>query len=106
MTSGELRVVDEEGEDVPCDGQTLGEVVVRGGVVMKGYYADPEATARAFAGGWFHTGDAAVMHADHYIEIRDRFKDIIISGDQIISSIEVEEVLMRHPAGMRRPRWD
>lgn len=98
LTSGELRVIDEEGDEVPCDGETLGEVVVRGGVVMKGYYADPEATARAFAGGWFHTGDAAVMHADRHIEIRDRFKDIIISGDQIVSSIEVEQALMRHPA--------
>lgn len=98
ITSGELRVVDEEGQDVPCDGSTVGEIVVRGGVVMKGYYRDPEATARAFANGWFHTGDAAVMHADGYVEIRDRFKDIIISGDEVVSSIEVEDVLMRHPA--------
>lgn len=98
LTSGELRVVDEEGQDVPCDGQSLGEIVVRGAVVMKGYYRDPEATARAFAGGWFHTGDAAVMHADGSVEIRDRFKDIIISGDELISSIEVENALVRHPA--------
>lgn len=98
LTTGELRVVDEEGQDVPSDGSTLGEIVVRGGVVMKGYFSDPEASARAFAGGWFHTGDAAVMHADGAIEIRDRFKDMIISGDQLISSLEVEDALLRHPA--------
>jgi fatty-acyl-CoA synthase len=98
LTSGELRVVDEEGQDVPRDGQSLGEIVVRGAVVMKGYYRDPEASARAFAGGWFHTGDAAVMHADGSVEICDRFKDIIISGDELISSIEVEHALQRHPA--------
>ena len=98
LTSGELRVVDEEGQDVPRDGQSLGEIVVRGGIVMRGYYRDPEASARAFAGGWFHTGDAAVMHADGGVEIRDRFKDIIISGDDMISSIEVEHALLRHPA--------
>lgn len=98
LTSGELRVVDEEGQDVLADGETLGEIVVRGGGVMKAYYRDPEASARAFAGGWFHTGDAAVMCADGAIEIRDRFKDIIISGDQLISSIEVEGALMRHVA--------
>lgn len=98
LTTGVLRVVDEEGQDVPQDGSTLGEIVVRGPGVMKGYYRDPQATARAFAGGWFHTGDAAVMHADGSIEIRDRFKDIIISGDELISSVEIEEALMRHPA--------
>ncbi len=98
ITSGELRVVDEEGQEVPWDGATLGEIVVRGGTVMKGYFREPEASARAFAGGWFHTGDAAVMHPDGTIEIRDRFKDIIICGDELISSIEVEEILSRHPA--------
>lgn len=98
ITSGEIRVMDEEGQEVPWDGATLGEIVVRGGIVMRGYYREPEASARAFAGGWFHTGDAAVMHPDGTIEIRDRFKDIVISGDELISTIEVEEALSRHPA--------
>jgi len=71
---------------------------VRGNVVMKGYYNDPEATAQAFRGGWMHTGDAAVMHPDRYVEIRDRFKDVIISGGENISSVEVEGVLLRHTA--------
>jgi fatty-acyl-CoA synthase len=98
ITSGELRVVDEQGREVPYDGKTLGEIVARGNVVMKGYYNDPAATAEALKGGWFHTGDAAVVHADGYVEIRDRFKDVIISGGENISSIEVEGVLLRHPA--------
>ena len=98
ITSGELRVVDDDGREVPHDGQTLGEIVVRGNVVMKGYYNDPEATAEAMRGGWFHTGDAAVVHPDGYIEIRDRFKDVIISGGENISSVEVEGALLRHPA--------
>ena len=98
ITSGELRVVDPDGNDVPCDGQTLGEIVARGNVVMQGYYNDPEATARALQGGWFHTGDAAVVHPDSYVEIRDRFKDVIISGGENISSVEVEGVLLGHPA--------
>jgi fatty-acyl-CoA synthase len=95
-----VRVVDENMQDVPCDGQTLGEVVMRGNIVMKGYYAQPEATAEAFRGGWFHSGDLAVMHADSYIELRDRQKDIIISGGENISTIEVEQVIARHPAVM------
>jgi len=98
ITSGELRVVDEQLRDVPRDGKTVGEVVARGNTVMKGYFNDPEATAQAFAGGWFHSGDAAVVHPDGYIEIRDRFKDVIISGGENISSIEVEGALLRHPA--------
>ena len=98
ITSGELRVVDSDGNDVPWDGRTLGEIVVRGNVVMQGYYNDPEATAAAFAGGWFHSGDAAVVHPDGYVEIRDRFKDVIISGGENISSVEVEGVLLGHPA--------
>jgi len=98
FSSGELRVVDGAGREVPHDGLTVGEIVVRGNVVMKGYFNDPEATARAFAGGWFHTGDAAVVHADGYVEIRDRIKDIIISGGENISSVEVEAALLRHPA--------
>jgi fatty-acyl-CoA synthase len=98
MTSGELRVVDADLRDVPKDGATVGEIVARGNVVMRGYYNDPEATEQAFAGGWFHSGDAAVVHPDGYIEIRDRFKDVIISGGENISSIEVEGALLRHPA--------
>jgi fatty-acyl-CoA synthase len=93
-----VRVVDEEMRDVPADGETMGEVVMRGNNVMKGYYNDPEATTTAFRGGWFHSGDVAVMHPDGYIELRDRSKDIIISGGENISSIEVERVLYRHDA--------
>jgi fatty-acyl-CoA synthase len=98
LTSGELRVVDEEMRDVRRDGATIGEIVVRGNVVMKGYYNDPEATERAFAGGYFHSGDAAVVHPDGYVDIRDRLKDVIISGGENISSVEVEGVLLRHPS--------
>jgi fatty-acyl-CoA synthase len=98
ITSGELSVFDEDGHEVPWDAQTLGEIVVRGNVVMQGYYNDPEATAKAFAGGWFHTGDGAVIHPDGYVEVRDRIKDVIISGGENISSVEVEGVLLRHPA--------
>jgi fatty-acyl-CoA synthase len=92
-----LLVVDPEGQEVPHDAHTLGEIVVRGNVVMEGYYNDPQATASAIQDGWFHTGDAAVVHADGYVEIRDRFKDVIISGGENISSVEVEGVLLRHP---------
>jgi fatty-acyl-CoA synthase len=98
ITSGELRVVDEKGNEVPADGETLGEITVRGNVVMQGYYHDPEATERAMGDGWFHTGDAAVVHPDGYLEIRDRIKDVIISGGENISSIEVEGALLRHPS--------
>jgi acyl-CoA synthetase (AMP-forming)/AMP-acid ligase II len=112
LTSGELRVVDERGREVPADGKALGEIVVRGNVVMKGYYNDPEATERAMGDGWFHTGDAAVVHPDGYVEIRDRIKDVIISGGENISSVEVEGALLRHPAiqevaivGMPDERW-
>jgi fatty-acyl-CoA synthase len=98
ITSGELRVVDPDGGEVPADAQTVGEIVVRGNVVMEGYYQDPEATERAMGDGWFHTGDAAVLHPDGYAEIRDRLKDVIISGGENISSVEVEGVLLRHPA--------
>jgi fatty-acyl-CoA synthase len=112
ITSGELRVVDEHMQDVPKDGRTMGEIVARGNVVMQGYYNDPAASAAAFSGGWFHSGDGAVVHADGYIEIRDRFKDVIISGGENISSIEVEAALLRHPAvleaavvGMPHPTW-
>ena len=90
----------------------MGEIVVRGNVVMEGYYNDPEATERAMGDGWFHTGDAAVVHPDGYVEIRDRLKDVIISGGENISSVEVEGVLLRHPAvqeaaivGLPDERW-
>src|ERR1700728_777022 len=83
---------------VPADGQTMGEVFLRGNVVMKGYLKNAKATDAAFAGGWFHTGDLGVMHPDGYVELKDRSKDIIISGGENISTIEVEGVLYRHPA--------
>ncbi len=112
LTSGELGVVDEAGREVPHDGVTLGEIVVRGNAVMKGYYRDPEATAKVMGGGWFHTGDVAVVHESGYAEIRDRLKDVIISGGENISSVEVEGVLLRHPAvqevaivGLPHDRW-
>jgi acyl-CoA synthetase (AMP-forming)/AMP-acid ligase II len=98
LIADDVRVVDPDLRDVPADGQTMGEVLMRGNNVMKGYYNDPDATARAFRGGWFHSGDLAVMHPDGYIELRDRSKDIIISGGENISSIEVEQALYRHPA--------
>ena len=93
-----LRVVDENLNDVPADGETSGEIVMRGNNVMKGYFEDSEATRKAFAGGWFHSGDVGVMHPDGYIELRDRKKDIIISGGENISTIEVEHALVKHPA--------
>lgn len=92
-----LRVVDEDMRDVPQDGESMGEVVMQGDAVMKGYYKDVEATAEAFRGGWFHSGDLAVWHPDGYIELQDRSKDIIISGGENISSQEVEKVIMEHP---------
>jgi fatty-acyl-CoA synthase len=85
-------------QPVPQDGTTLGEIFMRGNTVMKGYLKNPEATAEAFRGGWFHTGDLAVWHADGYVEIKDRLKDIIISGGENISTIEVEDTLYKHPA--------
>ena len=98
ITSGELRSSTTTACEVPHDGSTLGEIIVRGNVVMAGYYNDPEATAAAMRDGWFHSGDAAVVHPDGYVEIRDRLKDVIISGGENISSVEVEGVLLRHPA--------
>ena len=88
----------DEMRETPADGQTMGEIVFRGNIVMKGYLKNPAATEAAFAGGWFHTGDLAVMEPDRYVKIRDRSKDIIISGGENISSLEVEEALYRHPA--------
>ena len=112
VASGELRVVDDEGNEVPKDGETLGEIIVRGNVVMSGYYNDPEATNSAIRKGWFYSGDAAVVHPDGYAEIRDRFKDVIISGGENISSVEVEGCLLHHPAvqevavvGMPHEKW-
>ncbi len=98
VVSDEVRVVDDEMQDTPFDGQTLGEVIMRGNNVMKGYFRQPEATEQAFKAGWFHSGDLAVRHPDGYIELRDRKKDIIISGGENISTIEVEQTIARHPA--------
>jgi fatty-acyl-CoA synthase len=107
-----VRVVGQEMNDVPRDGATMGEVVMRGNNVMSGYFNDEAATAKAFAGGWFHSGDLAVWHPDGNIELRDRGKDIIISGGENISSIEVEQAICAHPAvlecaviGIPHPHW-
>ena len=97
VTADRVRVVDDDMRDVRADGETMGEVVMRGNNVMKGYFEDEAATAEAFRGGWFHSGDLGVMHPDGYVELRDRAKDIIISGGENVSSIEVERVLVRHP---------
>ncbi|WP_067468890.1 long-chain-fatty-acid--CoA ligase [Actinomadura macra] len=93
-----LRVVDDDMDDVPADGETLGEIVMRGNNVMKGYHRADEATANAFRGGWFHSGDLGVRHPDGYVELRDRSKDIIISGGENISTVEVERAIDSHPA--------
>jgi acyl-CoA synthetase (AMP-forming)/AMP-acid ligase II len=98
IVSERLRVVDRDMRDVPRDGETLGEVVMRGNNVMLGYYRDEEATGKAFAGGWFHSGDLAVLHPDGYVELRDRLKDVVISGGENIATIEVEQALTAHPA--------
>jgi acyl-CoA synthetase (AMP-forming)/AMP-acid ligase II len=97
-TADLVRVVDEDMRDVPRDGATMGEVVMRGNNVMAGYFANEEATREAFRGGWFHSGDLAVWHPDDAIELRDRGKDVIISGGENISSIEVEQAICAHPA--------
>jgi fatty-acyl-CoA synthase len=97
-TADLVRVVDDEMRDVPRDGATMGEVVMRGNNVMAGYFADDDATQAAFRGGWFHSGDLAVWHPDDAIELRDRGKDVIISGGENISSIEVEQTICAHPA--------
>ncbi len=85
-------------QPVPADGETMGEVMFRGNIGMKGYLKNPKATEEAFAGGWFHSGDLGVMHPDGYVQLKDRSKDIIISGGENISSIEVEDALYKHPA--------
>jgi fatty-acyl-CoA synthase len=112
VSSDLVRVVDEQMNDVPLDGQAMGEVVMRGNNVMSGYFNDEAATGKAFAGGWFHSGDLAVWHPDGNIELRDRGKDIIISGGENISSIEVEQAITAHPAvlecavvGIPHPHW-
>ena len=102
LHAGAVRVVavgtGDELVDVPADGRTIGEIVMRGNNVMQGYFRNPEATAKAFAGGWFHSGDLGVMHPDGYIELRDRAKDIIVSGGENISTVEVEQAIVSHPA--------
>jgi fatty-acyl-CoA synthase len=107
-----MRVVDQDMRDVPRDGQTMGEVVMRGNNVMSGYFQQPDATEKAFEGDWFHSGDLAVWHPDGYIELKDRAKDIIISGGENISTQEVEKVIMEHPGvlevcviGVPDSRW-
>ena len=107
-----IRVVDEKWSTCPRDGRTMGEIVMRGNNVMVGYFDDPEATEKAFRGGWFHSGDLGVQHSDGYIELRDRAKDIIISGGENISTIEIEHALESHPAvlevaviGMPDEKW-
>jgi fatty-acyl-CoA synthase len=106
------RVVDSSMNDVPADGETMGEIVMRGNNVMTGYLGDEEATADAFEGGWFHSGDVGVMHSDGYVQLLDRAKDVIISGGENISSVEVEQALLRHGAvadvavvGIPDPKW-
>ncbi|MDQ3236446.1 MAG: acyl--CoA ligase family protein [Actinomycetota bacterium] len=99
-TADLVRVVDENMQDVERDGETMGEIVMHGNMVAKGYFDNEEATEEAFKGGWYHSGDVAVWHPDGYVEIRDRDKDIIVSGGENISTIEVEQVVSRHPAVM------
>ena len=96
IVTEQIRVVDDEMRDVPRDGRTMGEIVMRGNNVMLGYYRDPEATHAAFRGGWFHSGDLGVLHTDGYVEVRDRLKDVIISGGENIATVEVEQVLSAH----------
>lgn len=112
LQNAQLAVVDPTGKQLPADGKSEGEVVIRGNGVMAGYYKNPDATEEAFAGGWFHTGDLGVQHPDGYIQLMDRLKDIIISGGENISSIEVEGILHAHPAvsdaavvGIPDERW-
>jgi acyl-CoA synthetase (AMP-forming)/AMP-acid ligase II len=106
------RVVDADMKDVPADGITMGEIVMRGNNVMKGYFADEQATADAFEGGWFHSGDLGVMHPDGYVQLLDRAKDVVISGGENISTVEIEQALLRHEAvadvavvAMPDPKW-
>ena len=110
--SDPVRVVDEHMNDVPRDGRTMGEILMRGNSVMKGYFNDEEGTEKAFRGGWLHSGDLGVQHSDGYVELRDRAKDIIISGGENISTVEIEHALESHPAvlaaaviGVPDPKW-
>jgi len=96
----DITAVDEADRQIPMDGKTQGEIVIRGNSVMKGYLKNPAATAKAFAGGWLHSGDIAIQHPDGYLQITDRAKDMIISGGENVSSVEVEGALMHHPAVM------
>ena len=116
ISADRMRVVelrdDDVLTDVPRDGTTMGEIIMRGNNVMKGYLNAPEATAEAFRGGWFHTGDLAVMHEDGYVQILDRAKDIVISGGENISTIEVEQAIVAHESvaeaavvGMPDDKW-
>jgi fatty-acyl-CoA synthase len=112
IAAGRQRIVDDGMKDVTPDAETMGELVLHGNVLMKGYFEDPKATEEAFRGGWFHTGDVGVMHPDGYVELRDRKKDIIISGGENISTIEVEQAVASHPAVMEcavvaipDPKW-
>jgi fatty-acyl-CoA synthase len=113
IVASAMRVIDTQGQDVPADGTTIGEIVCRGNNITSGYFRDPDGTVAATtADGWFRTGDLAVMHPDGYIEIKDRLKDIIISGGENISSVEVEAALQAHPAviecavvGQPDPKW-
>ena len=104
LPGSEVRVVDRRGQDVAADGQTVGEIVARSNVVMKGYWKQPEETAKVLKQGWFHTGDLATVDAEGYLMIVDRKKDIIVRGGENISSIEIEKTLFSHPgrAGVRR----
>ncbi|MDX6410618.1 MAG: hypothetical protein QOE91_134, partial [Gaiellaceae bacterium] len=112
VSADPVRVVDDADRDVPADGETMGEIVMRGNNVMKGYFRDEEATAEAFRGGWFHSGDLGVMHPDGYVELRDRAKDVVISGGENIATIEVEQALAAAPdvveaavVGVPDERW-
>lgn len=96
ITAGQIRVVDSKGSDVPWDGNTMGEIIMRGNDVIQGYYKAPEQNAKAFKGGWFYSGDGGVIHPDGYVEVKDRFKDLIISGGENIVGVEVENCIYQH----------
>jgi fatty-acyl-CoA synthase len=112
ILGGRLRVVDDQGVEISADGRTVGEIQLRGNNVMRGYFGDEEATARAFMDGWFRTGDLGTLHPDGYVELRDRVKDVIVSGGENISSVEVEQAIAEHPSVLEvavvsapHPRW-
>jgi fatty-acyl-CoA synthase len=97
ITAGEMRIVDNNGKDVPWDGKSIGEIIMRGNDVIQGYYKAPEENAKAFKDGWFYTGDGGIIHPDGYVEVKDRFKDVIISGGENIIGVEVENCIYQHP---------